>query len=82
MIDMEDIIGKRIRMTETMSNDPHPIQEGEMGVVRHVGGGVINVDWDNGRTLGVVMGEDKFEIFNHPDSELPSKNKMVFSGNV
>lgn len=58
----KDLIGKRIRMTETMSNDPKPIEKGEEGTISHVGGGVINVNWDSGRRLGVVVGEDSYEI--------------------
>jgi hypothetical protein len=58
---MEELIGKRIRLIE-MSNDPNPIESGTEGTVYYVGGGVINVDWDNGRSLGLVIGEDKFQI--------------------
>ncbi len=79
---MKNLIGKRIRMTETMSNDPHPIEKGQMGTVRHFGGGIMNVDWDNGRTLGVDVDVDKFEILDHPDIELPKNNFLVFSGNI
>lgn len=57
------LIGKRIRLIE-MENDPRPVEPGTMGTIKHVGGGVYNVDWDNGRSLGVVEGEDKFEIIN------------------
>lgn len=45
-----------------MENDPHPIESGSEGTIIHVGGGVINVDWDNGRGLGLVIGEDKYQI--------------------
>jgi hypothetical protein len=41
---------------------PDPIDPGTEGTIYYVGGGVINVNWDNGRTLGVVIGEDIFEI--------------------
>lgn len=78
----KELIGKRIRMTETMSNDPNPIHKGEMGTISHVGGGVINVGWDNGRNLGILIGEDSYEIFDHPDTLLPKNNDVVFSGNV
>lgn len=75
---MSNIIGKRIRMTETMSDDPRPIEKGEMGTIRHVGGGVINVNWDNGRSIGVVEGKDQYEILDHPDAVLPKNNGVVF----
>ena len=46
--------GMRIRMV-SMIDDPNPIQNGEEGTIRLVDGmGVIHVNWDNGRTLGVV----------------------------
>jgi len=57
------LIGKRIRLIK-MENDPNPVEPGTMGTIKHVGGGVYNVDWDNGRRLGVVEGEDEFEIVN------------------
>lgn len=62
-----DIIGKRIRMIQ-MSDDPRisPIEPGTEGeiimVSYHVDGDVINVKWDNGRNLGVIVGEDEYEI--------------------
>lgn len=43
--------------------DPRPIPYGTQGTVRHVDDiGTIHVDWDNGRRLGIVPGEDSFEI--------------------
>ena len=57
----DDLLGKRVRLI-SMSEDPRPIERGTLGTVRHVGGGVVNVDWDNGRSLGLVIGEDYFEV--------------------
>ena len=56
------LIGKRLRIDE-MVNEPHPIEAGTMGTITNVGYDIINVNWDNGRTLGVVIGEDKYEVF-------------------
>lgn len=53
--------GDRIRLIE-MCGDPNPVESGTEGIVYHVGGGVVNVQWDNGRVLGLVIGVDKFEI--------------------
>jgi|688.fasta_scaffold1220475_1 hypothetical protein len=78
----KEIIGKRIRMVETMTDEKYPIEKGEMGTIRHVGGGVINVVWDNGRDIGVIEDEDNFEIVGHPDTHLPPNNFLVFSGNI
>jgi hypothetical protein len=55
------LMGKRVRLIEPM-NDPHPILVGREGVVYNVGFDVINVKWDNGRTLGLIIGEDIFEV--------------------
>ena len=56
-------LGKRVKLTEPM-NDPFPIEVGSEGEVCNVGFDTINVKWDNGRTLGLIIGEDKFEIIN------------------
>jgi hypothetical protein len=59
---MDDkLVGKRIILIE-MKDEPFPIESGTMGTIRHIGGDVINVDWDNGRYLGVVIGIDKYRI--------------------
>jgi hypothetical protein len=55
------LIGKRVRLI-SMENDPNPIEKDSMGTIYHVGGGVINVKWDSGRTLGLVDGKDQYEI--------------------
>lgn len=74
-----NLIGKRIKLI-TMFDDPYPIESGTMGTISHVGGAVMNVTWDNGRNLGVVIGVDKYEIVE--DHDLPPNNQLVFSGNV
>jgi hypothetical protein len=58
---LETYVGKRIRMID-MKDDPAPIENGCEGIVVHTGCGVISVDWDGGRTLGVVDGVDEYEI--------------------
>jgi hypothetical protein len=45
-----------------MENDPNPIEPNTMGTIYHYGGGILNVEWDNGRILGLVEGEDRYEI--------------------
>ena len=74
-----ELIGKRIKLI-TMFDDPHPIESGSMGTISHVGGDVMNVNWDNGRSLGVVIGVDKYEILE--DDDLPPNNQLIFSGNI
>ena len=62
----ENLIGKRIRLI-SMENDPNPVEKGSMGTIYHVGHGVINVRWDNGRNLGVIVGEDRYTISESTD---------------
>ena len=43
--------------------DPRPIPSGTVGTVRHVDDiGTIHCDFDNGRKLGLIPGEDSFHI--------------------
>ena len=57
-------LNKRVKLTAPM-NDPYPIEVGSEGVVYNVGYDVINVAWDNGRNLGLVLNEDNFIILNN-----------------
>lgn len=57
----ETIIGKRIKLI-SMKDDFDPIENGTMGTIYHYGCDVINVEWDNGRNLGVIVDVDEFEI--------------------
>lgn len=64
MTDVE--IGSRIRLLY-MGNDPDPVPPGTEGVVNYVGpvcsiGQQIGVKWDDGRTLMLIVGEDRFEL--------------------
>jgi hypothetical protein len=59
-----DLIGKRIKLIE-MIDEPYPIESGTLGTIYHIGGGILNVKWDNGRTLGVVIDLDNFEIIDN-----------------
>lgn len=52
--------GTRIVLNH-MSDPYHPVPEGMRGTVRVVDDmGTIHMNWDNGRTLGLVPGEDSF----------------------
>lgn len=54
--------GTRI-MLDHMGNDPHPIPSGTQGTVKAVDDiGTIHCDFDNGRHLGLIPGEDSFHI--------------------
>ena len=46
-----------------MGNDPNPVESGTRGTVRAVDDiGTLHCDFDNGRSLGVVPGEDSFRM--------------------
>lgn len=52
--------GTRI-VLDYMGDDPHPIEPGTKGTVRHVDDiGTVHCNFDNGRSLGLVPGEDSF----------------------
>ena len=51
--------GTRIELQHM--EDPQPVPDGTRGSVAYVGdAGTIHMKWDNGRTLGLVPGEDQF----------------------
>ena len=59
--------GNRI-VLDYMGEDPHPIEPGTRGTVRHVDDiGTVHVDFDNGRRLGLVPGEDSFHKLKERD---------------
>lgn len=52
--------GTRI-LLKHMGDDPRPIEPNTRGTVRHVDDmGTVHCDFDNGRRLGLVPGEDSF----------------------
>ena len=53
-------IGSRVELIQ-MNEDPNPVEPGTKGTVTHIGGGLVNVNWDNGRQLGLVYGVDDFK---------------------
>ena len=60
--------GTRI-MLLGMGNDPNPVESSTRGTVRVVDDiGTLHCDFDNGRSLGVVPGEDSFRMLT--DEEL------------
>jgi len=60
-MDNKNLIGKRIKLI-SMVNEQYPVESGTEGTITSVGFDVISVQWDNGRRLGVIVGEDIYEI--------------------
>ena len=55
-------VGHRVKCI-IMVDEPYPVPSETMGTIVHVGGDVINVKWDNGRNIGLIMGVDKYVIY-------------------
>lgn len=61
--------GTRIKLL--CMNDPyHPVPSGMRGTVESVDDvGTLHMKWDNGRSLGVVYGEDDFRTLTEEELE-------------
>jgi hypothetical protein len=58
-------VGDRIELV-SMPDDPDPIPTGTKGTVKSVtkGADVIGVEWDNGRTLNLIINVDEYRVLN------------------
>lgn len=69
--------GTRIMLLR-MGDDPRPIEPNTRGTVRAVDDmGTLHCDFDNGRSLGVVPGEDSFRRLT--EQELAEEQEMTES---
>lgn len=76
----KELKGKRIRCIEmrpdpnTGKPDPNPIKSGEEGTINYVDDmGTIQISWDNGRTLGMIYGFDRYTIIHELDKTTTPK---------
>ncbi|MFI3255512.1 MAG: DUF4314 domain-containing protein [Eubacteriales bacterium] len=61
--------GTRIRLN-SMSDPYSPVEAGTEGTVKSVDSlGTLHINWDNGRTLGLILSEDSFSVISKPDVE-------------
>lgn len=66
MIDVKKLrelypVGTKIKLIEM--NDSQAPPNGTIGIVDYIDdAGTIHMKWDNGSSLGLIVGEDKFEI--------------------
>jgi hypothetical protein len=75
-------VGTRIELISM--DDPHaPIESGMQGTVDKVDDiGTLHMKWDNGRTLGIVPGEDDFKVISRPQEESMVQEQDVSMGGM
>ncbi|MCQ4935965.1 DUF4314 domain-containing protein [Anaerotignum propionicum] len=63
-------MGTRLELTSDMDDSYAPVLAGTQGEVISVDDiGTLHMQWDNGRSLGIVIGEDHFKVILKPQEE-------------
>ena len=75
-------VGTRIELISM--DDPHaPIEPGMQGTIDIVDDiGTLHMKWDDGRTLGIVPGEDSFKVISKPQKESPEQEQEQSMGGM
>lgn len=75
-------VGTRIELISM--EDPHaPIECGMQGTVVCIDSiGSLHMKWDNGRTLGIVPGEDSFKVISKPQEEIQEQQQKQSMGGM
>ncbi len=74
-------VGTRIELIGM--DDPYaPIESGLQGTVKNVDdAGTLHMKWDNGRTLGIVPGEDQFKVIaESPEESMDADQNQGMGG--
>lgn len=75
-------VGTRIELIHM--DDPYgPIEAGMKGTVESVDdAGTLHMRWDNGRTLGIVPGEDQFKVIPESQEEVMDNHQKQNMGGI
>jgi hypothetical protein len=67
----EELLGRRVRLVFT--DDAYTdLQPGATGTIDHVDDlGTLFVKWDDGSTLGLIPGRDRYEFIDQAQDETP-----------
>lgn len=61
-------------------DDPYPVKPGTRGTVRYIDdAGTIHVDWDDGKHLGLIRGQDEFRKLSPDEIMYERKAEMARS---
>ena len=73
-------IGTRLKLMSM--KDPYAaVPSGTEGEVTYIDDiGTLSMKWDNGRSLGIVVSEDSFEVISRPEELKVTQRTMTMGG--